>query len=96
MNEMNEPKKISYRSLTEKMSDEELKHIIAGSGGPGNWEECCECTWTANCPEGYFKGSGTVCGDYGDTNCLWGAAKLRSQLILTYWNCSLDVNCLNN
>jgi len=35
---MNEPKKISYRSLTEKMSDEKLKNIIAGCGGSGSVE----------------------------------------------------------
>jgi len=50
---MEQAKKISYRSLTEKMSDETLKHIIAGSGGnyscntPLNCEEdrlwCCKC-----------------------------------------------------
>jgi len=32
---MNETRKISYKSLKEKMSDEKLKLIIAGSGGVG-------------------------------------------------------------
>ena len=75
---MNERKKISYRSLTEKMSDEKLKAIIAGSGsGEGSCK--LKCTndsedeetnfWVKKCPpsEGDMK---LMCqellGYYGD------------------------------
>ena len=48
MNEMNEPKKISYRSLTEKMSDEALKNIVAGCGGSGSGPYNISCKKNGN------------------------------------------------
>ena len=44
---MDKTKKISYQSLKEKLSDNQLKRIIAGSGG--NEGECA--TATNNCDE---------------------------------------------
>jgi len=38
------PKKISYKSLTEKMSDNALKKIVAGSGG-GGCNIYCTIAW---------------------------------------------------
>ena len=50
---MDKTKKISYQSLKEKLSDEKLKLIIAGSGGGDDgWGTCC-----AN-----FGGNLCVCG----------------------------------
>ena len=41
---MNDSRKISYQSLKEKMSDEKLKRIIAGSGG-GEDDFYGTCVW---------------------------------------------------
>ena len=52
---MNGAKKISYQSLKEKLSDEKLKLIIAGSHGTGG-DCCCKGTVLADYyPEGFFK-----------------------------------------
>ena len=50
---MNETKKNSYKSLTEKMSDEELKHIIAGCGDDD--EECTSDVCTLKCKDGHVE-----------------------------------------
>ena len=40
---MDKTKKISYQSLKEKLSDEKLKRIIAGSGGGEDDRGCFAC-----------------------------------------------------
>ena len=44
---MNETKKISYQSLKEKLSDNQLKRIIAGSSGGGG--TCAALTSSLEC-----------------------------------------------
>ena len=65
---MDETKKISYKSLKEKLSDEKLKRIIAGSGGggdPGCWK--CVCANFYTFYRAYKKECFTTCDDIGYT-----------------------------
>ena len=54
---MDKTKKISYQSLKEKLSDNQLKRIIAGSGGAGN--STCE---VYDIPSGEHLGAITCTG----------------------------------
>ena len=45
---MNDSRKISYQSLKEKLSDEKLKLIIAGSGHGTGGDYCCRGTVLAD------------------------------------------------
>ena len=75
---MEPTKKISYRSLTEKMSETELKHIVAGSGE----NYVCNCSD----PEGEYPKDnckmGGGCSVYYPESCI--------EICLAWWGSNLS------
>ena len=55
---MDETKKISYQSLKEKLSDNQLKRIIAGSGGTGGGKPNPDGGWDFSCCCGFRSPDG--------------------------------------
>ena len=68
--------KFFFGNGVEILTDNELK---ATRGGTPNWAECCECTFTVKCSDGsVHNDSGTICGNYGDSDCTTGLSKLAA------------------
>jgi len=83
---MDKTRKISYQSLKEKLSDEKLKRIIAGSGGGSN--SCCNCSD----PDGEYPKDkcemGGGCSVYYPDSCL--------EICVAWWDSELSCSDFND
>ena len=102
-------KKINVRSVSDILSDKQLKKVFGGYGnGPGGWSECCQVAYTYYWSDGAAPGGGVdwFCGSAGVSDC--GHAVLQWSLNqcnmffgllerLTFWSpdpgCPTYYNC---